>query len=150
MRKTIRLAIASLLVALVGCGGGDTGPTSGATTGPDGGTMYSLPNGRGFVEIKSEVNAPSRNARGKTRSSTIVATFYQADRHTPLSPAPTDVSVKLGVDGSAPAIALTADPGDSKSPSRFASAPGDHPEAPRGTLLAKVDGAAVEVPFSTR
>ena len=112
--------------------------------------MFSLPNGRGFVEIKSEVNAPSRDARARTRSSTIVATFYQTDQQSPLSPAPTDVSVKLGVDESAPAIALNSKPGDSKTPSRFASAPGDYPDAPRGTLLAKVQGESVEVPFSTR
>src|SRR5262245_23650538 len=107
MRKTTRLVIASLFIGLVGCGGGDTGPASSATTGPGGGTMFSLPKGQGFFEIQSEMNAPPKGARGKTRSATIVATFYQSDRQSPLSPAPTDVSVKLGVDGSASAIALS-------------------------------------------
>jgi hypothetical protein len=112
--------------------------------------MYPLPGSRGFVEIKSEANAPARGARDRTRSSTIAATFYGTDGSTAMSPPPTDVSVKLGTEEANQTVALSPSPGEAKSPSRFASAEGKYPDAPRGTIVFKMNGDQVEVPFSAR
>ena len=144
----ILLAISS--GPMLGCGRTDTGPTADAKPGPGGGTMFPLPNGKGYVEIKSEIHTPARNARGASRTSTIIAMFVQPDGTTELSPAPTEVSARLGTDESNKTVALNPSPGEPRSSSRFATAQGDYPENPRGVLAAKIGGDSVEVPFSVR
>jgi hypothetical protein len=148
MRGTALFLFAALLSPIAGCGSSESGTL--AKVSPNSVAMFSIPGNRGYFEVKTEIETAPRGARGAGRSSKIVASFYQADGTTPLSPLPTDVSVKVGSDEAGKTITLTPSPEKSKSAFQFTTAMGDYPESLRGTLMATVNGERIEAPFTAR
>ena len=147
MRWTSLLLPALCLVPLAGCGGSSAPPAKLSAAGE---TLTPLPNDKGSFDIKYDSPSSTRGARTKGHVVTIIATFYQPDGTTPMSPPPTDVKVRFGAENTSPSVDLAPSPGDAKAPNRFASKPGEYPEVLRGVLGAKVNGEAVEAPFSVR
>ncbi len=142
-----RLLCALSLSFLAGCGESST--TSQSTMAPShGGQMFSLPDERGFVEIQADRGAAPRGGRGKPAAKTqIMAYFYQSDGKTEMSPAPTDVKIKIGSGEGGSVVNLSAEP---KEAGKYASAPGDHPDGFAGKLEATLNGQPVEVPIRIR
>jgi hypothetical protein len=73
------------------------------------GTINELPDNRGYFEIVVEdATAVAKSSRsGKASPSTIVVYFYGTDGTTELSPPPSDVSMRIGSDGSGTVVPLT-------------------------------------------
>jgi hypothetical protein len=110
--------------------------------------MFPLPDERGFVEIKTDRAPASRGSRkAATTNARIMAYFYQSDGTTQMSPAPSEVKVKIGTDDKGPGVALAPRPEEA---GLFASEPGPYPEGFRGRIEAKVNGDSVQVPFMFR
>jgi hypothetical protein len=133
----------TVLMLTIGCS--DQAHDAGTKPPPGGGAMIRLPNGRGFVAVKTELLAGSPKGKTKTRAATIVAVFYQTDGVTPMTPAPTDVVFKIGPPENAKSVALSPDAGD---PTRFTSLPGPYLNALQGIVHAKINGEDVEESFS--
>jgi hypothetical protein len=131
---------------LSGCGA-DT--TSGAApAAPHGGTMATVPGGKGYAELTVGPATRSGTVRkGQQVKSQIAAFFYQSDGTTEMSPSPTDVTVKVGTGAGSPTLALTPQPSEK---GKFASEPADLPDGFRGQLEAKVNGESVQVTFTIR
>ena len=146
------MRLAAVLSVAIGLAGGCSPPVLNMNTkpAPGGGAMFPLPGNAGFVAVSTESAPPSRGAKAKRHAATIVARFYQPDGTTPITPAPTDVSVKIGVADDSPSVALAGSPGEERMSSRFASPLGDYPDGIQGSISAKIDGRTVEVPFSAR
>ena len=121
-----------------------------AKSSPSGAAMFPLPGDAGFVAVTTESAETLKGARGKKHLSTIVARFFQPDGTTPIDPPPTEVSVKIGVSGETPPVALAPSLGQERSPGRFASPQGDYPDGLMGTVSAKIGGQTVEVPVTAR
>jgi hypothetical protein len=127
-----------------GCGGGSgrAMPVAGHK-----GQMTELPGNRGYFEIRAKSAAAPAGRGGaslKAAAVPIVVHFYGPDGSTELSPAPTDVSVRIG-GATGQVVPLSAQTGGG-----FASAPGRYPSGFRGTLSAKIDGEPIEVNFVIR
>jgi hypothetical protein len=128
---------------LVGCG--DNTATGGAPSPPHGGIMAAVPGGKGYAEL---IVGPAAGAKkGQQVKSQITAYFYQSDGATEMSPAPTDVKIKVGTAAGSPTFALTPQP---KEQGKFASEPADIPEGFRGQLEATINGAPVQLPYAIR
>jgi hypothetical protein len=108
--------------------------------------MFTLPDHKGFFEISTQGGATKgRGARAKEEASSLVVHFYQPDGTTEISPAPTDVSVKVGIGAGSPVVALAP-----QTKGGFASQPGHFPTSFRGQLTAKINGETVESVFVVR
>ncbi len=109
--------------------------------------MNELPGNKGYFEIGAE-GAPSggRSSRAKQQvENRIVVHFYGTNGTTDMSPAPTDVTVKIGGGDSRSIIPLSA-----QTQGGFASAPGQFLSAFRGTLSTKIGDEPVEANFMIR
>ncbi len=132
---------------LAGCGGVNT-TSGGAPAAPHGGIMATVPGGKGYAEVMvGPATGPGGLRKGQQVKSQIAAFFYQPDGTTEMSPAPTDVTVKVGTGASSPTLTLTPQPNEK---GKFASEPADLPEGFKGQLEAKVDGQPVQVSFAIR
>lgn len=142
MRFPIWTKTTIVLVAMIGCGGSaiELNPKPS----PVGGAMMRLPRGQGLVAIKTE--AADAKSKSRNRPVCIVAYFYAMDGTTPLSPAPTDVVFKIGIDEKAKNIALSP---DVKNPNRFVSAVGPYANGIQGVIQAKIQGEDVTESFSS-
>ena len=109
--------------------------------------MFAFPENRGFVEIKTDRATSSRGSRAPAPQARILAYFYQPDGTTVMTPAPTDVKVRVGIDDKSPIVALPAQPGET---GLFASEPGAYTEGFRGQIETRVNGEPVKVPFMFR
>jgi len=108
--------------------------------------MFALPDKKGFFEIKTEGGEPkAEGARAKKATNALLVYFYQPDGTTEISPAPTDVTVKIGTGSSSAAVVLAP-----QAKGGFASAPGHFPSGFRGQLSAKINGEDVETTFVVR
>ena len=109
--------------------------------------MFALPGQKGFFELKTEGGQEkgrgSRGTAALTRS--LVVYFYQKDGTTELSPAPTDVAVKVGSGGDRSSVPLAP-----QANGGFATGPGRFPAGFRGQLTATINGEAVETTFVAR
>lgn len=131
---------------LAGCGGGTS--SGGAPAAPHGGIMAEVPGGKGFAEVTVGPADGAKGAkRGQQVQSQISAYFYQPDGTTEMSPAPTDVKVKVGTSASSPTVALTP---QSKDKGKFASEALELPEGFRAQLEATINGEPVQVTFAIR
>ena len=148
MRRTAWLSIVLVVGLLGGCE--KPGANMNAKPAPSGGAMFPIPGHDGHVAVMVEPVDLPRGARGKTRASTIVASFYQGDGKTAFEPTPTEVSVKIGVAEVSPSVTLAPSPGKAVLTSRFASPQGDYPEGLQGVVSAKINGLLIEVPISAR
>jgi hypothetical protein len=110
-----------------------------------GGNLVSLPGGRGYVEIL--VEAAGDGGRKAQVKSQIVAYFFQPDATSELTPAPTDVKVKLGTGEKSAVVSLSPEP---KAAGKYASEPGTYPDGFNGQLNAKVNGEDIQVSFVLR
>jgi hypothetical protein len=109
--------------------------------------MATVP-GKGYAELLiGPATGSGRTRKGQQVKSQIAAFFYQTDGTTEMSPAPTEVTVKVGIAANSPTFTLTPQPSDK---GKFASEPADLPEGFRGQLDAKVDGQPVQVAFAIR
>jgi hypothetical protein len=145
MRKIILGLLITPACFLAGCG--DNSMTAGGVpAAPHGGIMTAVPGGKGYAEFKIDQSAKGAKS-GQQVKSQIAAFFYQPDGTTEMSPAPTDVTVKLGTAASSPTLTLTPQPNDK---GKFSSEPADLPEGFKGQLDAKINGEAVQVSFSIR
>lgn len=126
-----------------GCGGAQaTKPTSQHT-----GLVTELPDKKGFFEIDTRTAGAPAGRRSRSKKGTphpIVVHFYGPDGTTELTPAPSDVSIRVGGEGSADV------PLKPQSGGGFATEPGDFPTAFRGQLKATIGGQTVEAPFMIR
>jgi hypothetical protein len=109
--------------------------------------MISLPGSRGFVEVITENNADPSRRKGQVGESRIAAFFYQPDGTTEMSPAPTDVKVKVGTGEKSPVLNLTP---QTKETGKFASEPALLPDGFQGKIEARVQGEPLEATFRIR
>jgi hypothetical protein len=110
--------------------------------------MATVPGGKGYAElVVGPATGPGGARKGAQAKSQIAAFFYQSDGSTEMSPAPTDVKVKVGTAAGSPTFALTPQPTDK---GKFASEPADLPEGFRGQLEATINGESVQVAFAIR
>jgi hypothetical protein len=110
--------------------------------------MVPLSGNQGFVEIRSErVGAEARSASRQSQNAQLIAYFYGSDAVTPLSPAPTEVSVKAGTADQSAVIGLVP---DSKDASRFISQPAPIRDGFQGELHAKIHGETCNASFLLR
>jgi hypothetical protein len=146
IRRIPFLLVPMVLCSTFGCG--EPASNLNLKPSPSGGAMTRLPGNRGLVAIKTEGPASARGGKTKTkaRTTTIVASFYQSDGTTPMTPAPTDVVLKLGVSDDPKAVTLSP---DSREPHRFASSPGPYPNGLQGTIHAKINGEDIQESFSS-
>lgn len=130
-------------IAAAGCGGG---PAATKPSAQHSGVMNELPEKKGFFEIRSRGDAPAgRPSRSKkVAEHPIVVHFYGPDGTTEMSPAPTDVTIKIGGDMGSD-LPLSPQPRGG-----FATAPGLYPTAFRGRLRARIDGQPIEAYFMIR
>jgi hypothetical protein len=137
MRRVFQPCILGLVFLCGGCGSGSlsTGPTMPAA--PHGGNFIALPSDKGFAELMTERSATRTKGAKPTR---ILAYFYQPDGKTALSPAPTDVKVRLGDSD----VKLTPQP---EPAGLYASEAGQFPDELRGDLELSCGGAPLQAPF---
>jgi len=110
--------------------------------------MVTVPGGKGYAELMiGPAGGPKGARKGQQVKSEIAAFFYQPDGTSEMSPAPTDVTVKVGTGAASPTLNLTPQPNEK---GKFASEPADLPEGFNGQLDAKVDGQPVQVSFAIR
>jgi hypothetical protein len=145
MRPSHWLVVLIAGPTLAGCGGkGDSVPQASHN-----GVITELPGKKGYFEIRARGNSDSAGGRtSRTRKpaeNTIVVYFYGPDGTTEMSPAPSDVKIKVGAGDSSKVIPLSDRPQGG-----FASAPGPFPSAFRGTLTATIDGQPIEANFMIR
>ncbi|WP_165075578.1 hypothetical protein [Paludisphaera rhizosphaerae] len=141
--------LAALLLA-AGCS--ETGPPPAGyvadSLGPHDGLLVPLPKDKGFGEILSR---PLPKATAKA-DATMVVYFLGPDKATPLSPPPSDASLRLKLPGQdAPAdvpLKLQADAKDPSGAALFASTPGLYAmDQLFGDLTVTVDGESATIPF---
>jgi hypothetical protein len=138
---TIRLATVAVLCGMVlGCGG--SAPIATGIGPAHGGSVFTIPGGKGFVELATE--AADLKATPPKRRLLI---YFSRPDGSPLPSPPTDVSVKLLSGDSPVTVALKPDPAD---PSKFLSEPGPFEDEGRGEVAATIDGGAVQIPFTRR
>ena len=147
MRRSAIKLLAAVLSAclLIGCGG-ESSPSQSAVSPPHGGHMFAFPENRGFVEIKTDRATSSRGGRAPPQARILVY-FYQPDGTTVMTPAPSDVKVRVGIDDKDSVVALAPQPSDAGS---FASEPGAYTKGFRGQIETRVNGEPVMVPFIFR
>jgi hypothetical protein len=143
------IAITPLVVLagmLAGCGGASS---AALPLPPHGGTMIALPNNRGFVEILTDRGRAARdNPRAQQNGKAqVIAYFYEPDGRTKMSPAPTEVKVKIGTSATGAVVSLAPQP---KEAGMFASDPGTYPDGFRGEVTAKIGGESTQISFLIR
>jgi hypothetical protein len=156
----MRMRVCSLVLgfaALVpGCDSPERSVAVSAVSPPHHGTLISLPDDRGLVEL---VNEPEVNDRRNPEPTAIVAYFLQIDGKSSLVPAPQEVNFAFQSAGAGGArskrdagdrIRLSAEPkaDDPLGAGRFASKTGPYALTGfRGTLTAKFGGQEISSTF---
>jgi hypothetical protein len=148
MRMTWIAAVLVGACCVPGCGGSDSRALPHAG---HGGRVFELPDQKGFFEILVEGGEPgSRGARRKAaagQKTSLAVWFYKPDGTTPMDPAPSEVSLKIGGSDSSPTLALKPAPKDA---GKLTSDPGPYPDNFAGELNATIDGQPVKAPFLLR
>ena len=157
MRMRILSAIIGAAAVLPGCDSPESPVAVSAVSPPHHGTVITLPDDRGLVEL---VNEPEVNDRRKPEPTAIVAYFLQKDGKLPMSPSPDDVSFTMMTSadrggrtkpGSGDRIPLKAEPKseDPLGAGRFASKVGPFAlTGIRGKLTAKIGGQEISSEFA--
>jgi hypothetical protein len=154
MRILAALMVAAVLVA--GCDAPQSPVAVTAVSPPHHGTIITLPDDRGLVEL---VNEPEVSDRRNPEPTAIVAYFLQKDGKAPLSPSPDDVNFTIAPSAerggrskpdSGDRIPLKVEPnsGDPLGAGRFASKLGPYAlTGIRGKLTAKIGGQEISSEF---
>jgi hypothetical protein len=157
MRMRVYSVMLGLAAFVPGCDSPGHPVAVSAVSPPHHGTLISLPDDRGLVEL---VNEPEVSDRRNPEPTAIVAYFLQIDGKSPLVPAPDDVSFAIASGGargvrpkqeSGDRIPLSAQPkpDDPQGGGRFASKTGPYAlTGLRGTLTARIGGQEVSSTFS--
>ncbi len=145
MSKKLGFLLVALSCGLNGCGGSPKELPIAKL--PHGGTLVTLPDQKGFAEILLESSAPAKKGSRAGTKSRLVAYFYGPDGTSEITPAPTDVKVKLGQADSSQIADLVP---DAKQAGKFSSAPGDYPDGFLGRLDANVNGQTLGVDVRIR
>jgi len=141
----LQLSILSfVLTALHGCGDGRGKPLTTAVAAPHQGTVFPIPDGSGSVEVL--VLTPKASS-GRRPSTSVWAYFYTQDMSA-LSPAPTEILLKLDEAGGKKTVSLK--PYADKEPGGFASEPGNFRSDLTGELEVTIDGKSISIPISVR
>jgi hypothetical protein len=138
----------------MGLGAGCSSITSApvAPAAQHGGSMFSLSNGGGFVELLVKGQGEPKRRTRQVRQVQYTAYFYQEDGTTPMSPPPTEVRLKIGTADKATAVSFEP-PAQSEGAapaSMFVSKLGSYPDGFQGELEAKIDGAPVTADIMIR
>jgi hypothetical protein len=156
MRMRLCVVMFGLAAILPGCDSPGPPLAVSGVSPPHHGTLMTLPDDRGLVEI---LNEPEVSDRRKPEPTAIVVYFLQTDGKSALVPAPEDVSFAITPGAAKGArtqqesgerIALSAEPksDDPLGGSRFASKLGRFAlTGIRGTLTAKIGGQNVSSSF---
>jgi hypothetical protein len=148
MRRAYRAFVLVPALILLGCnGGGMTGTGTSLPATQHGGQMLALPSGKGFAELLVERGAVTKVAAKSPTKRRLLAYFYQPDGSTALTPAPSDVKVRLGSADSGTDVTLTP---QSTPAGMFASEPGQYPDALRGQLALTLGGESIQTDFVFR
>ena len=138
MRPTLPIACLLLASGLAGC---EKAPTVIPGAKHDG-YMSALLDEKGYIEVRFE-GASKGGGRGKPEPRVLVAYFYGPDGATPMSPPPTEVTIKVGKAEPMPLAPRESD-------GSFVSKAEDFPQGFRGILAAKLGGEPVETPVAVR
>jgi len=111
--------------------------------GPNNGTLFPLPDSKGYVEVVPDAGD---GGRGKRSGLALKAFFLAPDKTNPLSPAPTAASIALKTAKGSTTVPLKAagDAGEFSGESTTAV------ERIVGDLSATISGSEVKVPISIR
>jgi hypothetical protein len=109
--------------------------------------MLALPGAKGFAEIQAERGTAGMGTKKTAVKRRLLAYFYQPDGSTALSPAPTDVKVRLGSPETGLDVKLSP---QSEPAGQFASEPGQYPDELRGQLELTVGGESIKADFMFR
>ncbi len=137
-----------LVPALIICG-----CNGAATTGMSppaaqhGGNILTLPGGKGFAEILAERSPVGKAVAKPAAKRRLLAYFYQPDGSTALTPAPSDVKVRLGSAETGQDVKLTPQPTPA---GLFASEPGVYPDDLRGQIALTLGGESIQADFMFR
>jgi hypothetical protein len=143
MRRVFEAFVLCSSLVLGGCGGSGSSSTATAPAAQHGGNVVTLPGGKGFAELLIDKSNPVKVA-SKTR---LLAYFYQPDGTSALTPAPSDVKVRLGSAESGKDVKLTA---QSAPAGLFASEPGQFRDELRGELELTLGGEPLQTAFMFR
>jgi hypothetical protein len=157
MRMRVCLLMLGLAAFVPGCDSPEHPVAVIALSPPHHGTLISLPDDRGLVEL---VNEPEVSDRRKPEPTAIVAYFLQLDGKSSLAPAPEEVNFAIQSAGAGGArskqnagdrIRLSAEPkaDDPLGAGRFASKTGPYAlTGLRGTLTATIGGQEISSTFA--
>jgi hypothetical protein len=141
MRMAGQAFLVVMTASLLGCESTPAPQPPAVIGGPHSGTSIRLEGDKGFVEL---LNEPKVDARDSTPTALVVY-YLQTDGKSPMSPAPTDVSLAL-IEGRSASKTVLLTPG---SEGRFSSPPGPfNLEQLHGTLSATIGGQAVKTGLS--
>jgi hypothetical protein len=121
-----------------------TSSGSAASPPPHGGFLITLPGGKGYAEI---VNKVAAQTAGRRPNSTITVYFLQTDMKSPITPAPTNVSMTVDSGGTPQTVPLTA-----SAEGEFSSKPGQYGGGGdlNGKLTATIGSDSVTAPVAIR
>ena len=142
MRRLFEVIVLCWAVVLGGCGGTGSTSTAGLPAPQHGGNIVTLSGEKGFAELM--IDKGTTKGASKTR---LLAYFYAPDGTSALTPAPTDVKVRLGSADSGKDVKLTS---QTAPPGLFASEPGQFPDELRGQIELTLGGESLQTPFMFR
>ena len=144
MRRVFEAFVLCSSLVLGGCGGSGNSSTATVPAPQHGGNVVTLPGGKGFAELTIDKSSTPAKVASQTR---LLAYFYQPDGTGALTPAPSDVKVRLGSAETGKDVKLTA---QSAPAGLFASEPGQFPEGLRGQLELTLGGEPLQAAFTFR
>jgi hypothetical protein len=144
---TIRIVVVALLLSGLSGGCGGTPAVTTVAGSSHNGTVFVIPGGKGRVELVVERAANSSRTPKKSTGDRIAAYFLQGDGVSPMSPPPSEVTLKLGGNDASKPIVLSPASGEA---GKFVSEPGSFGDDLRGELSANIAGSAVTIPISSR
>jgi hypothetical protein len=142
MRRLFEVVVLCWAFVLAGCGGTGSPSTAGLPAAQHGGNIITLSGGKGYAELM--IDKGTSKVASKTR---LLAYFYAPDGTSVLTPAPSDVKVRLGSADSGKDVKLTS---QTAPPGLFASEPGPFPDELRGEIDLTLGGESLQTPFMFR
>jgi len=148
MRRAIVQLLLSLACAACGCGLGGGSQTATLPSPQHGGNIVPLPGGKGFAELLIDHGTALPQRKAKLGSpARLFAYFYQPDGSATLSPAPSDVKVRLGGVDHGKDVKLTP---QTTPAGLFASEPAQFPVELRGQLELTLGAESLQEQFMFR
>jgi hypothetical protein len=143
MRRVFEVVVLCWALVLGGCGGPGVTSATVLPAAPHGGNIVALSGGKGFAELMIDKGSHVKGA-SKTR---LLAYFYAPDGTSALTPAPSDVKVRLGSADRGMDVKLTS---QGSPAGLFVSEPGQFPDELRGQIELTFGGEPLQTPFMFR